>query len=142
MCSKEMALQLTTKQQRVLTTLKQSNGPLSAYTLLDRLRDQGFSAPTQVYRALERLAEHGLVHRLETLNAYVSCHESAGCQDSLKAFAICDYCGRVDEFINGDLGQCLGRWMKGRAFSLSSSTIELHGRCAECASLSSDAGRP
>ena len=55
---------LTANQQRVLTTLRQADGPLTAYALLDRLREQGFNAPAQVYRALERLAEQDLVHRL------------------------------------------------------------------------------
>lgn len=128
-------MQLTANQQRVLTTLKQAPGPLSAYALLDRLRDQGFSAPTQVYRALERLGEQGLVHRLETLNAYVSCSHPADCQHSLKAFAICDDCGHVDEFIDNDLGHCLGYWVKRNAFSLRNSTIELRGRCSTCAGL-------
>ncbi|AGR69052.1 Fur family transcriptional regulator [Burkholderia pseudomallei] len=125
-------MQLTANQQRVLETLQQANGPLSAYALLDRLRDRGFSAPTQVYRALERLAEHDLVHRLETLNAYVSCTHPGRCQHDFRAFAICDVCGHVDEFANTDLRRCLGRWIKESAFSLRSSTIELHGECATC----------
>ncbi|MFV0600614.1 MAG: transcriptional repressor [Brachymonas sp.] len=126
-------MQLTANQQLVLTTLQQADGPLGAYALLDRLREAGFSAPVQVYRALERLAEQGLVHRLESLNAYVSCTHSEGCRHGLMAFAICDECGHVDEFTDDGLGRCLGRWMKNNAFSLSSSTIELHGKCTACA---------
>lgn len=125
-------MQLTANQQHVLATLQQANGPLSAYSLLDRLRGQGFSAPTQVYRALERLAEHGLVHRLETLNAYVSCAHAAGCRHGFTAFAICDNCGHVDEFTDAGLSRCLGRWMKTNAFALRDTTIELHGKCAAC----------
>jgi Fur family zinc uptake transcriptional regulator len=86
----------------------------------------------QVYRALERLAEQGLVHRLESLNAYVSCCHSGGCRHGLKAFAICDNCGHVDEFADNSLERYLGCWMKDNAFSLRSSTIELHGNCAAC----------
>lgn len=126
-------MSLTTNQQRVLDTLQQTKNPLSAYALLDRLRGAGFSAPVQVYRALERLAEQGLVHRLESLNAYVPCTHSDGCRRGLMAFAICDECGHVDEFTDDGLGRCLGRWMKNNAFSLRSSTIELHGKCAACA---------
>ena len=125
-------MQLTAHQQHVLTTLKQAEVPLSAYALLDLLREQGFTAPTQVYRALERLAEHGLVHRLESLNAYVSCSHPGGCRQAFKAFAICDHCGHVAEFNDNDLGRSLNRWMKGHAFSLHASTIELHGKCAAC----------
>ncbi|MFT3802800.1 MAG: Fur family transcriptional regulator [Burkholderiaceae bacterium] len=124
---------LTANQQRVLAALQQAGSPLSAYALLDRLREQGFSAPMQVYRALERLAEQGLVHRLESLNAYMPSTHSSDCRRDLKAFAICDDCGQVDEFTDSDLGRCLGRWVKNNAFSLRRSTIELHGKCAACA---------
>lgn len=126
-------MQLTTNQQRVLTTLRQASEPLSAYALLDRLREQGFSAPMQVYRALERLANDGLVHRLATLNAYVPCNHAVDCQHGFRAFAICDQCGHVDEFSERDLGRCINRWTESKAFSLRSSTIELHGKCADCA---------
>lgn len=125
-------MQLTANQQRVFETLQQANGPLSAYALLDRLREQGFSAPTQVYRALERLAEHDLVHRLETLNAYVPCAHPGSCQHDFRAFAICDICGHVDEFADTDLRHSFGRWIKDNAFSLRNSTIELRGECATC----------
>ncbi|RMX08234.1 transcriptional repressor [Corticibacter populi] len=127
-------MQLTANQQRVLDTLERAGGPLSAYALLDRLREQGFSAPTQVYRALERLAGQGLVHRLETLNAYVTCTHPNECRHGMTAFAICDNCGHIDEFVDIDLGRCLGHWMKNNAFSMRDSTIELRGRCANCAS--------
>ncbi len=58
---------LTRNQSLVLDTLSQSGGPLSAYTILDQLRDHGFRAPLQVYRALDKLVEFGMVHRLESL---------------------------------------------------------------------------
>lgn len=65
--------QLTKNQALVMGALTHSDGPLSAYTILDKLRDQGFRAPLQVYRALDKLLEYGLVHRLESLNAFVAC---------------------------------------------------------------------
>lgn len=125
-------MELTANQQRVLSTLKQAQAPLSAYNLLNQLRGQGFSAPTQVYRALERLIQDGLVHRLESLNAYVSCAHASGCQQGPTAFAICDKCGHVDEFVDRPLGRSLGAWVKQSAFSLRESTIELRGLCGNC----------
>ena len=65
--------QLTKNQGLVFDVLSHSQGPLSAYTILDKLRDHGFRAPLQVYRALEKLLEFGLVHRLESINAFVAC---------------------------------------------------------------------
>ena len=66
---------LTKNQLRVLEKLEASSGPLSAYTLLDQLREHGFRAPLQVYRALDTLVKSGFVHRLESLNAFVACAE-------------------------------------------------------------------
>ena len=66
---------LTRNQLCVLERLEASSGPLSAYTLLDQLRENGFRAPLQVYRALDTLIKGGFVHRLESLNAFVACAE-------------------------------------------------------------------
>lgn len=132
-------MQLTSNQQQVLAVLKESPAPLSAYELLGRLREAGFSAPTQVYRALERLTEMGLVHRLETLNAYVSCVKDCGCLQVFRAFAICDVCGHVDEFVDEEIAARLGRWAQSNTFALKNSTIEIHGRCAACSMAGSPA---
>lgn len=53
--------QLTKNQSLVMGALAHSDGPMSAYTILDKLRDNGFRAPLQVYRALDKLLEYGLV---------------------------------------------------------------------------------
>ena len=55
---------LTRNQTWVLERLEAATGPLSAYTLLDQLREKGFRAPLQVYRALDALVKDGFVHRL------------------------------------------------------------------------------
>jgi Fur family transcriptional regulator, zinc uptake regulator len=125
-------MQLTAHQQRVLAALQQVKGPLSAYALLDRLRGDGFSAATQVYRALERLAAYGMVHRLETLNAYVSCAHSNDCRHDSIAFAICETCGHVEEIADKNLGHCISRRMNDSAFSVRTATIELLGTCTTC----------
>ena len=81
---------LTKNQSLVLDALSGAHGPLSAYTILDQLRDHGLRAPLQVYRALEKLLEYGLVHRLESLNAFVACRHPHCGDDSTMAFAICE----------------------------------------------------
>ncbi|MBC3466862.1 Fur family transcriptional regulator [Pseudomonas sp. RW10S2] len=132
---------LTAQQQQVLTALHHAEGPLSAYALLERLRGDGFNAPTQVYRVLERLREDGLIHRLATLNAWVACsQEPSRCAHHARAFAICDQCGRVDEFSAPELTQCLAQWASGRAFRTDQATIELHGQCGVCTDRETEAG--
>ena len=47
--------------------------PLTAYEILEKLRPKGVSAPTTVYRALDKLVASAKVHRIESLNAFVAC---------------------------------------------------------------------
>jgi Fur family transcriptional regulator, zinc uptake regulator len=126
---------LTANQQRVLATLVEAKRPLSAYAVLDKVRGAGFSAPTQVYRALDRLLEEGMVHRLESLNAYVSCTCAKGHSHGPMAFAICGECGGVDEIDDKGLQRALGRWAKSHAFALRNAAIELRGQCAACSAI-------
>lgn len=123
---------LTANQQRVLEVLRSAEAPLGAYALLERLRDDGFSAPTQIYRALDVLIRHGLAHRLETLNAYVPCRLK-GCRHGVTVFAICDDCGNIDELTDNALSSSLGHLVERRDFSPGSTTIEIHGTCSQCA---------
>jgi Fur family transcriptional regulator, zinc uptake regulator len=64
--------------KKVLEALHKSGKPLSAYELLDKLHKFGIKAPPTVYRALETLVERGLVHRIESLGAFVACHDMHG----------------------------------------------------------------
>lgn len=91
---------LTRNQGLVLSVLEGAGQPLSAYGILDRLRDEGLKAPLQVYRALDKLVEVGRVHRLESMNAFVvCCHSNHGhIHPRVTAFEICDTCGQVSEF--------------------------------------------
>lgn len=126
---------LTKNQLRVLEKLETAAGPLSAYTLLDLLRDQGFRAPLQVYRALEGLMNAGFVHRLESMNAFVACSEPHDHNHRLIAFAICDTCGQVEEFSDEKIGKQLDAWVGSTGFSAKKAVIEFRGICARCAAL-------
>ncbi|WP_421723823.1 Fur family transcriptional regulator [Bauldia sp.] len=123
---------LTRNQTLVFDALTDAGGPLSAYTILDQLREDGFRAPLQVYRALDKLVEAGLVHRLESLNAFVACSDP-GCEShATTAFAICEKCGRVTEFTDEKIAARLRRWSKGTGFSPRTTTVELRGVCRDC----------
>ena len=124
---------LTKNQALVYDTLNAADGPLSAYTILDQLREAGFRAPLQVYRALERLQALGLVHRLESLNAFVACAGHECHRRGLIAFAICSDCGSVEEFSDKVLGDRLDGWAEQAGFHSRSATVELRGTCASCA---------
>jgi Fur family zinc uptake transcriptional regulator len=124
--------ELTRNQALVLEKLCAAEGPLSAYALLDRLREEGFRAPLQVYRALDRLVSAGLVHRLESLNAFVACSGPHRHGHGMTAFAICEKCGSVSEFCDDGMEERLGQWIGGAGFRPSRAVIEFPGLCAEC----------
>lgn len=132
---------LTKNQSLVFDVLTRSDAPMSAYTILDKLRDHGFRAPLQVYRALDKLLEFGMVHRLESLNAFVACaHQHSDCcatgpghGHGTVAFAICESCGHVFEFHDHAVDHRLGDWAKGKGFKPAKTTIEIRGLCSACA---------
>jgi Fur family zinc uptake transcriptional regulator len=123
---------LTRNQLRVLERLEAATGPLSAYTLLDQLREDGFRAPLQVYRALDTLMKGGFVHRLESLNAFVACAELHDHSHRMTAFAICDTCGQVAEFSDHAIGEQLDDWVGSTGFVAKKAVIEFRGTCAKC----------
>ncbi len=125
---------LTRNQELVLGTLAHSDAPLSAYDILDRLRADGLRAPLQVYRALDKLTERGLAHRLESLNAFVCCADADCHRAGSIAFAICERCGKVEEFAERSIERRLLAWSAARGFTPSRMTVELRGLCAGCAS--------
>jgi Fur family zinc uptake transcriptional regulator len=126
------APELTKNQALVLSALSRTEGPLSAYSLLDQLREHGFRAPLQVYRALEKLIEYGLVHRLESLNSFVACSHPHEHRHGLIAFAICETCGQVDEFSDETVEERLKGWARDHSFRTAKTTIEMRGTCANC----------
>lgn len=129
--------ELTKNQALVLDALSHAEGPLSAYTILDRLRDDGFRAPLQVYRALDTLIKAGFAHRLESLNAFVACSDAHdhghGHPHRMTAFAICDQCGQVAEFSDPLVGERLDAWVASTGFATKKAVLEFRGTCAKCA---------
>lgn len=124
---------LTRNQSLVLGALSQGSGPASAYDLLDKLRDEGLRNPLQIYRALDALIGHGLVHRLESLSAFVACAHPHGHAHGLIAFAICGTCGHVDEFSDPEIEKRLTIWSDAHAFHPTHTIIETRGTCGTCA---------
>jgi Fur family transcriptional regulator, zinc uptake regulator len=127
-----MSHDLTRNQQLVYDAMQHANEPLSAYTLLDKLRCDGLKAPLQIYRALDKLVEHGLVHRLETLNAFVACQHAHDDTKSATVFMICENCGAVAECSNACLSGDLLELAAGNGFNVAKTSIELRGKCGKC----------
>ena len=125
---------LTNKQALMMNLFGKTKGPLSAYAILDQLHDSGFRGPVQVSRALEKLMELGLVHRLESLNAFVACQQRTCDHQSKKTiiFTICEICGSVQELVNNGLEHLVRSLEKDIDFLTKRSVIELKGICSTC----------
>jgi Fur family zinc uptake transcriptional regulator len=127
-------IKLTRNEGLVFGELENATSPLSAYTILDGLREEGVRAPLQVYRALEKLVALGKVHKLESLNAFVACsHPHCGAH-SVSAFGICDQCETVFEIADDGLNASLQELAKAHSFVSKRAVIELRGLCAACQS--------
>ena len=114
----------------VLKVLSTRKIPMSAYDILDVLRTKtatSIKAPTQVYRALERLIKDGEVHRVAALNAFVRC--SCAHKGNVAGFIVCTDCGTVKEF---DAEPASLPKSAPRSFSVSPSNYEISGTCRNC----------
>jgi|SRR5690625_467695 len=123
---------LTKRQQQVLTALTRAERPLSAYALLDDLRDSGFRVPLQVYRALNALIKAGLVHKLESINAFIACTHRHPHKHGLAAFTICDECGQANEFSDAIVDKQLAHIADNAQFDRAHTIIEMRGLCGSC----------
>jgi Fur family zinc uptake transcriptional regulator len=122
---------LTPVRKRVLELVWASHRPVGAYALLDSLRADGRSAaPPTVYRALEFLLALGLVHRVESLNAYLGCAHPAS--DHAAQFLICRQCGTAVELEESDIATAIDRHAKRAGFAVERRTVEAMGLCAAC----------
>lgn len=90
--------------------------------------------PPTVYRALASLVDRKLVHRLETLNAFVACrHERHHDQPyETTVLSVCDDCGAVDERVAPGVTAALSSVTDSSGFAASRQVVELRGVCAEC----------
>lgn len=118
-----------------MTELRAAGKPLSAYDILEQLRHLGLKAPPQIYRALTALIEHGLVHKVESLNAFIACtagHDEPHEHDDL-IFLICRRCKSVTEAPSQTLKKNWHGLARKHSFHPEQVRVEIHGVCANCA---------
>ena len=138
----ERGARLTPLRRRVLELVWRghapgSHAPVRAYDLLARLssnkgtaRGTRPAAPPTVYRALEFLLAQGLIHRIESLNAYVGCMHPEGTHGG--QFLICSDCGAAAEVHDPRVDAAVARRAKELGFAVSRKTIEVAGVCPPC----------
>jgi Fur family transcriptional regulator, zinc uptake regulator len=115
-------------EEAVLGVVNSAHKPLSAYDILEGLTGTKIRAAVQVYRSLDKLGKLGLVHRLESLNAFVACHCTH--ESSSPGFLLCTCCGDVQEF---DAGHALSAAKhEAHGFRVETPSVELKGLCQHC----------
>ena len=84
-----------------------------------------------VYRALEQLAELGLVHKLD-LGSATARYERVDPGGDHHHHMVCDECGKVLPFEDPDLEVAVSRVQGSQGFAVREHEIVLHGECDEC----------
>ena len=127
-------LRLTPLRRRVLEEVAGSHTAVGAYDILDRLARAGGRrlAPISVYRALDSLVEAGMVHRLESRNAFFACH-AAHAGDRRQIVLACEACGAVAEVAGEPVFDGIAAAARATGFATSRTLVEVIGACRRCA---------
>ena len=127
----EDGLRFTPVRRKVLEILLQDHRALGAYTILGRLREDGFgSQPPIAYRALDFLVTNGLAHKIERLNAFIACANTN--RSHTPAFMICRLCDAVAEELSSSARGALREVARTTGFKIERTIIEAEGICPSC----------
>lgn len=122
---------LTPLRRRVLAAVAENHHSAGAYDIIERLAEDGQRpAPISIYRALEFLLEHRLVHKIESRNAFVACTHGEHAGDAV--MLICETCGMVAEMEAGDAIAGMSKRAAALGFASQGTVVEMTGSCREC----------
>lgn len=128
----EKGLRFTQLRREILEMIWGSHTPAKAYDLLDKLKENNVAAkPPTVYRTLDFLLEHGLIHKLSRLNAYVGCSHPLTHNECY--FLMCRKCGDITECCNDVIAKAIMGTVRKSDFNPWHITLEIEGECHECA---------
>lgn len=123
-------LRLTPLRRRVLELIWMNHQPVGAYQVLDLLKGEGSAAPPTVYRALEFLLSHGLIHRINSMNAYIGCSHVD--RAHLGQFLICDNCQGLVELDDDRVSKAIQGSAERAGFTVQQQIVEITGLCPDC----------
>lgn len=124
---------LTALRRQVLELVWRDHHPVGAYDILAAMQVEAGRkvAPPTVYRALDFLLAQGLVHRVESLNAYVGCRDPGRPHDV--QLMICRVCGTAVELDDQNVAAAIAAAAGATGFRMERRVVEVSGRCARCA---------
>ena len=124
---------LTPLRREILQLVWESQKPIGAYAVMDVYRqrsDRAQVAPPTVYRALDFLQEHGLVHKIHSQNTYVMCcapNHSHG-----NVIFSCKSCGDAAEINSPAIAKSLSQSSNEIGFTPANQIVEISGLCKSC----------
>jgi Fur family zinc uptake transcriptional regulator len=125
---------LTDIRRQVLELIWRNHHPVKAYDIIEKFkpseRTQGAAKPTTIYRALEFLLEKGLIHRVESLNAFIGCSNPLHVHELI--LLICKKCENVQERSAERVMESIKTELQQAHFMEHSKIIEIHGVCERC----------
>lgn len=129
--SEENGHRLTDPRRYVFEIIACARKPIGAYDILAELAKKiDNPKPPTAYRAIDFLVEHGFVHKIESMNAFMLCHSDHSHEGS--QFMICDDCGTVIETHMCHLPGPFQDRTDQESFHPKSWNLEIHGLCAAC----------
>ena len=118
-------------RRQILQMVWNSHRPAKAYDILDQLKkSQSRAKPPTVYRALDFLLENGLVHRINSINAYIGCSHPLKHTDCY--FLICSTCQEISECCTDILTKEITNIAKNAKFNFNKINLEIEGKCQKC----------
>ncbi len=130
---RQRGARLTPRRRRIYELIVHAGEPVTAYELLHRLAaDGGNPAPPTVYRALDFLLAHGLVHRLASQSRFVACdHPESAAHGGV--FLVCGACGRALEWQDEGVARAVARAARDAGFRVGEPVLpEVEGVCGQC----------
>jgi len=139
----EKKLRFTDLRQQVFSEIAAIRGSIGAYEILDRLSEKGTRlAPISVYRSIDALMEAGVIHRLESKNAYFACRRHEHGRRGRPIFLVCEHCGGVTEAAAQDVFDRIREIAVEAGFKPKVKFVEVSGTCADCISEAGETGGP
>lgn len=130
--SQQHGIRLTKLRKMIFALLLQAEAPVKAYDLIDKMREMGKSiTPTTIYRILDFLLSEKLIHKVNALNAYVSCSVEHQHEHS-SLMVICSQCETTEEIDDTELTETINNKLNDLGVVLQDNCIEIQGVCKKC----------